>query len=75
VIDRGLPDMAGGTPDILARARRRVEELLSEYQRLPPPADHEQELITFALREAKESGLEGLPGVLLPVFAHEPGLI
>jgi methanogenic corrinoid protein MtbC1 len=35
----------------------------------------EQELIAFALHEAKESGLDGLPGILLPEYGHEPRLI
>ncbi len=33
VIDRGLPEMDGATPDLLQRARQRVVELLSAYER------------------------------------------
>jgi len=72
VIDRGLSDMNGAAPDILQRARQRVEELLSAYERHPLPPEREQEMIAFAEREAKESGLEGLPGILDREYAHEP---
>jgi len=68
VIDRGLSSMDGETPDILQRARLRVEELISSYQRHPLPSEVERELIAFAQREAKSTGLEGLPGVLCPEF-------
>jgi len=74
VIDRGLPAPDGTSPDILQRARNRVEELISSYERHPLAAEVEQELITFAQREAQSSGLEGLPGVLTPEFAHEPNV-
>lgn len=33
-----------------------------------------QELIAFAQREAKPTGLEGLPGILCPEVVHEPNL-
>jgi trimethylamine:corrinoid methyltransferase-like protein len=75
VIDRGLPEMDGATHDILQRARRRVDELLFAYERHPLPPDREQEMIGFAQREAKDSGLDGLPGILSPEYVHEPGLI
>src|SRR5580765_7974602 len=75
VIDRGLPSMDGSSPDILQRARQRVEELLSAYERHPLPPEREQEMIAFAQREAKESGLDGLPEILRPEFAHEPNVI
>ena len=75
VIDRGLPDMGGGTPDILARARQRVEELLSSYERHPLPEEREKEIIAFAQHEGKKAGLEGLPEILRPEYAHEPGLM
>ena len=71
VIDRGMPDMDGARPDILQRARRRVEELLASYQRHPLPVEVEQELIAFAHRETEPTGLEGLPGIDSPEFAHE----
>jgi trimethylamine--corrinoid protein Co-methyltransferase len=62
VIDRGLPSPDGITPDILQRARHRVDELLAAYERHTLADEAEQELITFAQREAMSSGLEGLPG-------------
>ena len=74
VIDRGLPAMDGTSPDILQRARQRVEELISTYQRHPMAAEREQEMITFAQREAKPFGLEGLPEILKPEYVHEAGL-
>jgi trimethylamine:corrinoid methyltransferase-like protein len=70
VIDRGLPDTNGTSPDILQRARRRVEELLSKYERHALPGEIEQELIAFAQREAKPTGLEGLPGIFSSEFAQ-----
>lgn len=75
VIDRGTPDLSGEAENILQRARQRVEELLSSYQRHPLPADREKEMIAFALREGKKAGLEGLPEILQPEYAHEPGLM
>jgi len=66
VIDRGLPSPDGITPDILQRARHRVDELVATYERHPLPDEVERELITFAQREAMSSGLEGLPGILCP---------
>src|SRR5579872_2237199 len=72
VIDRGLPDMDGVSPDILQRAHRRVEELLASYQRHLMPVEMEEELIAFAQREAKPTGLEGLPGILNAELVHEP---
>ena len=75
VIDRGLPDMNGATPGILQRARQRVEELVASYERHPLAPECEQEMIAFAQREAKSSGLEGLPAILDQEFAHEAGLI
>jgi len=70
VIDRGLASTNGTTPDILQRAHQRVEELLSAYERHPLPPEREQELIAFAQREAKASGLEALPGILRPEYTH-----
>ena len=75
IIDRGISSMDGSSPDILQRARQRVEELLSAYERHPLPPEREQELVAFAQRESKESGLEGLPEILHPEYAHEPGLL
>ena len=64
VIDRGLPATDGPSPDILQRARHRVDELVSTYERLPLSPEIEQELIAFAQRETKPVGLEGLPGIV-----------
>src|SRR5271165_5762947 len=61
VIDRGLPTM-DDEPDILQRARQRVDELVASYERHVMPSEVERELIEFAQREAKPTGLEGLPG-------------
>jgi len=75
VIDRGLPSTDGTSPDILQRARQRVEELVSTYERHPLPPDIEQELIAFAQQEGRKAGLEGLPEILKPEYAQESGLI
>ncbi len=75
VIDRGLSTMNGETPGILERTRQRVEELLSAYERHPLPPGCEQELLAFAQREAKPSGLEGLPEILRSEYAHDAGLL
>ena len=72
VIDRGLPTSDGTEPDILKRARHRVDELISSYERHPLPVNIEQEMIQFAQQHVKETGLEGLPGILSPEFAHAP---
>jgi hypothetical protein len=66
VIDRGLPAADGTSPDILQRARDRVEELLSKYERHPLPAEIETELLAFAQNEGKRAGFVGLPGILTP---------
>jgi hypothetical protein len=75
VIDRGLSATDGTTPGILERAQQRVEELLSGYERHPLAEDREQEMIAFAQREGKKSGLEGLPEILTPEYAPQPGLM
>jgi len=75
VIDRGLPDMNGATPDVLQRARQRVDELVASYERHPLLPEREKEMIAFAEREGSKSGLGGLPGILAPAYAHEPDLI
>ena len=74
VMDRGLA-MDGDSSTILARARERVRELISTYQRQPLPPDREKELLLFARREAKNTALDGLPGVLDQEYAHESGLM
>jgi trimethylamine--corrinoid protein Co-methyltransferase len=75
VIDRGLPAMDGATPNVLQRARQRVDELVASYERHPLLPEREKEMIAFAEREGSKSGLEGLPGILAPAYAHEPDLI
>jgi trimethylamine--corrinoid protein Co-methyltransferase len=75
IIDRGLASGDGALPDILARARQHVDELLSAYQRRPLAPECEKEMLAFARSEGKKAGLEGLPGVLDPKYAKEPGLI
>ncbi len=75
VIDRGLPAMDGSSPDILERARQRVEELLASYERHPLPEEREREMIAFAKRECKKIGMETLPEVPHPTYAAETGLI
>ena len=72
VIDRGLSNLDGTTPGILDRARQRVGELLSSYQRHALAPEREQEMIAFAQREGRNAGLEGLPGILGPEYAREP---
>jgi trimethylamine---corrinoid protein Co-methyltransferase len=74
VIDRGLPSPDGTTPDILQRARHRVDELIAAHERHPLPDEVEQELIAFVQREARPTALEGLPGILTPEFGHELNL-
>jgi len=75
VIDRGGPTINTTTPGILQRARQRVDDLRSSYERHPLPPDVERELVAFAQREAQSTGLEGLPGILCPELVHEAGLL
>lgn len=75
VIDRGLHDVNGASPDILTRTRKRVEDLLATYERHPLPAECEKELLAFAQREGQPSGLRGLEDILRHEYAHEAGLI
>lgn len=63
VIDRGLPSM-DDAPGILGRARARVEELHSAYERHALAAEREVEMIAFAEREGEKAGLAGLPAIL-----------
>jgi trimethylamine--corrinoid protein Co-methyltransferase len=72
VIDRGLPTADGSSPDILQRARCRVDEMVCTYERHPLSANVEQELLAFAQRETKPTGLDGLPGIVNPELAHQP---
>ena len=73
VIDRGLSTIDGSNPGILDRARQRVGEVLSTYERHPLPPEIEREMLAFAEREGIKAGLEGLPGILGPEYAHEAG--
>lgn len=61
IIDRGGEP---NPPDILARARQRVDELLQNYQ--PPQINPEvvTSLRAIAARHAKSVGLDQLPGVV-----------
>jgi len=51
------------SPDILARARARVEELVAEYRRPDLSSEREQALRVFAEMEARGAGLGHLPGI------------
>jgi trimethylamine---corrinoid protein Co-methyltransferase len=59
VIERG----ATGGSSMWARARHRVNELLTEYERPEIASDGERELLEFAYYHAKKVGLDRLPGV------------
>jgi len=63
VIDRGLATQETSAPGILGRAQQRGEELLSVYERRPLASDREREMLSFAQREGKKAGLDGLPGI------------
>jgi trimethylamine--corrinoid protein Co-methyltransferase len=62
VIDRGGPT-GDDAPDLFARARARVEDLLAQYQRPAFAADREQAVLAFAEREAAKLGLHSLLGI------------
>jgi trimethylamine:corrinoid methyltransferase-like protein len=72
VIDRGLAATDGSAPGILERARRRVDELVSSYERHALSRDIEKEMIAFAEREGRIAGLEGLPGIVAPEYCGMP---
>ena len=74
VIDRGLPAIDGSDPGIVERARQRVEQLRSAYERHPLPPEIEKEMIAFAECEARKVGLEGLPGITGQPYIHEETL-
>ena len=74
VIDRGLPSMDDACPDILERARQRVEELIASYERHPLAPEREEEMLAFAAREGRKAGLEGLPGIVASSDLKEVGL-
>lgn len=60
VIDRGM-NFEG--LDVLSRARRRVDELVANYQRPTISSEREEEILDFAERHARDTGLTQLPGV------------
>ncbi|MFL6442650.1 MAG: trimethylamine methyltransferase family protein [Candidatus Sulfotelmatobacter sp.] len=74
VIDRGLPDMDGSMAGILVRAKQRVEELLSTYERHALAPEVEEEMIAFAEREAQKCGLESLTASLDPDCGRQVGV-
>ncbi len=63
VTDRGADP---GAPDILSRARGRVNELVEAYQRPELSGAIQPKLVSIALREAKACGFDHLPGIELP---------
>ena len=67
VIERGGPTVEGRSADIIGRARARVQELVSAYQRVSMLPDRENSVISFAENQARNVGLEHLPGVTQPV--------
>jgi trimethylamine--corrinoid protein Co-methyltransferase len=52
-----------GSPDVFARARARVDELVDAYRRPEMPAALEQQLRAFMEAEARSRGMERLPGL------------
>ena len=74
VVDRGLPNMNGPTAGILERAKQRVEELLSTYERRALAPEVEEEMIAFAEREAQKCGLESLTAILDPDCGRQVGV-
>lgn len=50
-------------PDLLSRARTQVGELLAGYHRSAFSADHGEALRQFAEKEARQVGLDHLPGI------------
>ena len=70
VIDRGLGAADDAMPDILQRARQRVEDLISSYERHPLLEAIESEIVEFALREGKEAGVQGLQEILQGAATH-----
>jgi trimethylamine--corrinoid protein Co-methyltransferase len=68
VIDRSGDSNA---PDLFARARRRVIELLESYQRPTISPEIEKSFQAIALRHAQAAGLDQLPGI--DTSAHPAG--
>jgi len=48
---------------MIGRARARVEELISGYQRPLIQSAHENAVLQFAEHEARRAGLDTLPGL------------
>lgn len=72
VIDRGaVPTGDGKLPDILMRARQRVDELLSDYRKPLLAPEVEQQLQQIAQHHARSAGLDHLPGVELRSYASK----
>jgi len=65
VIDRGSLNSweQSGKKDIVARAKERVQELLTAYRRPEIPADVQSNLKSFITAQAKRTGMDRLPGV------------
>jgi trimethylamine---corrinoid protein Co-methyltransferase len=63
VIDREAHSMDDTRPDILARTRSRIGELLGDYRRPEMSSDRGQALLEFARCEAGKAGLRKLPGI------------
>src|SRR5947209_3351361 len=74
VVDRGLPNINGPTAGILERAKQRVEELLSTYERHTLAPELEEEMIAFAEREAQKCGFESLTAILDPDCGRQVGV-
>jgi trimethylamine---corrinoid protein Co-methyltransferase len=68
------PVVTGAFSAQLARARNRVGELISSYERQALAPEIQQEMMAFAEREAKKAGLETLPEIS-PEHGRKPGLI
>jgi len=60
VIDRGAVAGAEEPGNIVVRAKGRVQELVSSYERPAIDPDRERAMITFAEREASRVGFDGL---------------
>jgi trimethylamine:corrinoid methyltransferase-like protein len=64
VIDRASrEDESEDRPDLLCRARSRVQELLANYCNPDLPAEVTRHLLGVATREAERKGMQDLPGI------------
>jgi trimethylamine:corrinoid methyltransferase-like protein len=66
IIDRGATPT---TPDILTRARQRVEDLLAQPGPAGPSDDTRHALFDFATRHAQAAGVDHLPGIASELIA------